>query len=354
MDFFSIPAVSMAISIVICWALFGVACSMIHETVVRTSAERGRFLKSYLLRQLDDSANDINWGLELYRQGTISLLDQDVQRPTDNIDPSVFAASLVAAVAGSHLVRTKLQAFQQQLATNADANPAMQTLQATLSSIKDPTLYHFKAAILLLHPSEQLTLLSSVLANAELKASTADSSESLVYTHLVDGLNQWYQGLSVRLSTWYKKKTKRRLFWLGLLVALLLNVDSLQLFTYFNANPQARQAVIAYYERDSAYLNNLTHRIDSGTRDTSALTARDVDSLKTQAKTYIDKMKMLTGSAGLPIGFAYSVFREQQRPAFRFYLLKLLGIIVSAFAASLGGPFWFDLIKKAYSIKSKV
>ena len=73
MDLFSIPAVSILLSIVICWALFGIACSMIHEAIVRVRSERGHFMKKYLLQQQTDDANDLKWGLELYRQAPVAL-----------------------------------------------------------------------------------------------------------------------------------------------------------------------------------------------------------------------------------------------------------------------------------------
>jgi hypothetical protein len=216
MNFFSIPAVSILVSVVICWALFGLACSMIHESVVRIKAERGRFMKAYLLQQLADDANDINWGLELYRQAPVSLLSRDVRKPTDQIDPSVFAPALLSAVAGSNLVQTKLQTLQGQAAAgSAEAGK----LLAKLAPFENSTLRQFKAATLLLHPSDQVGLLSSLFADAELKASGSVAAEAEVYQHLLTGIEDWYHGLTDRLSLWYKKVTHRRLFWLGLLIA---------------------------------------------------------------------------------------------------------------------------------------
>ena len=85
MNFFSIPAVSIAISIVICWALFAILCSLVHEAMAQIKAERGRFMKYYLLKQFQDLPNGINWGETIYQQGNVSLLSRDERKP------SVFA-----------------------------------------------------------------------------------------------------------------------------------------------------------------------------------------------------------------------------------------------------------------------
>jgi hypothetical protein len=42
MNFFSIPAVSMAISIVICWALFAILCSLVHEAMAQDLGRTGQ------------------------------------------------------------------------------------------------------------------------------------------------------------------------------------------------------------------------------------------------------------------------------------------------------------------------
>lgn len=335
MDFFSIPTISNLTSIVICWALFSLACSGIHEAMVRIKAERGRFMKTYILQQLDDAANDINWGLELYRQGPVALLSRDVRKPTDQIDPDIFATTLLSAVANSNLVLNKLQTLQTRAAEGSAEAGALLT---QLTDIAHPTLRHFKAATLLLHPSDQVGLFSSLMANAELKAS---SEGPAIYDNVINGLKEWYGGLTDRLSLWYKKATHRRLFWLGLVIAVVVNVDSVRLFEVFNANPQAKTAIIEAYHRDSAYLNRLAQQ-----------PAGSDSMVFRQWQGYTNQIHALADSTGLPVGFSYSVFKSPPTTR-QDWMLKVLGLLISAFAASLGAPFWFDVVNKALSLKPK-
>ena len=59
MDFSTIPILPTAISIVICWALFAILCSLLHEAIAQLKAERGRFMKKYLFQQLQDLPNGV-------------------------------------------------------------------------------------------------------------------------------------------------------------------------------------------------------------------------------------------------------------------------------------------------------
>lgn len=374
MNFFSIPAVSIAISIVICWALFAILCSLIHEAMAQIKAERGRFMKYYLLKQFQDLPNGINWGEAIYQQGNVSLLSRDERKPSNDIDPSIFAKAIIAAVANSHAVNARLQELEgfvnkgekQTLPSEIVKKEARSTVLEEMKHFKNPVLYKFNAAVGLLLPSEQVSMFSSALSNAVSQASRTNNviNEQEVYQHLVEHLQSWYVELSQRLSLWYKKKTKARLFWLGAILALVLNVDSIQLFGLFNRNPAQRQAVMGFYQENQAYLEKLAKSIDSlGIKRDSLRTDSigqqqqagniSLDSLRKLAAVYTGKLDSLQKASDLPIGYRYSVFRNKLPPAgyFKYFLLKLIGILISGFAACFGAPFWFDLLRKAYSYK---
>ena len=60
MEFSSITILTTALSIVICRALFPMACSFIREAFAQMKAERGYFMKEDVYKQLQDLSNDIN------------------------------------------------------------------------------------------------------------------------------------------------------------------------------------------------------------------------------------------------------------------------------------------------------
>ena len=343
MNLFSIPMVATAIAIIISWALFAIFCSMIQEAVAQVRAERGHFMQQWLFKQLEDKPNGVNWAALLYTHGTINLLSRTANKPTNDIAPRLFAETLVEVVGNAPPVQTKIPALQQQQALSA----------ATV--YRQPILYNFKAATQVLKPSDMVSFFNQAVNTASLKAgkdTTGALNEAEVYNNLVEHIENWYTEFSERLSLWYKKKTRQRLFILGVLVALIINVDSIQLFSFYNKNPDARSAAMNYYQKNGDALTSLANRMSDSNK------IKQPDSLLYLASTFHQSMDSLQAAANLPIGYQYSVLAKW-KPALKNWdknswakaWWKLLGILISGFAASVGAPFWFDVLKKAYSSK---
>jgi hypothetical protein len=62
-------------------------------------------------------------------------------------------------------------------------------------------------------------------------------------------LEAWYDGAMDRASGWFKRRTQGRLFAIGLLVALVGNVNSVTIGQYLAINQEARQAVVELAEQ---------------------------------------------------------------------------------------------------------
>ena len=158
---------------------------------------------------------------------------------------------------------------------------------------------------------------------------------------------------------------------LGSLLALLLKVDSFELWEHFSDSPASRQVMMDYYEANAERLNNLARTGDTTVGHTAML------------KSYAKEMDSLSRAAALPIGWEHSVFHKNTwkkaakekgkykntgedqsiwsriwSSILRFFwgvgivLSKLPGYLLSGFAASAGAPFWFDLLRRAYSSKT--
>src|SRR5689334_14495244 len=111
----SLPIIPTAIAIVISWALFALFCSFVHEAVAQAKAERGRFMRKYLFKQLQDLPNGVNWASMLYLHGTIDLLSREANKPTNEIQPDVFAKTLIEVVGNAHIVQMQLPDLQRKL-----------------------------------------------------------------------------------------------------------------------------------------------------------------------------------------------------------------------------------------------
>jgi len=339
MNITAIPILGTAISIVIAWALFALFCSYLHEAVAQLKAERGRFLKKYLLQQLQDMPNDINWAAGVYVNGAVDLLSRAPGKPTNEISPKLFASTLIDVVGSSHMVQSIIQHQEGY-------DPAR----------PEPTaLQKFKEAIQVLRPSDVNDLFKQSLRDAEMKAnlqagSNADAAtiDTHVYNELAKNLELWYADFLDRVTLWYKKATRGRLFVLGAIVALVINVDSIQLFQHFNNIPTSQAAIIGFYEQNKAELEAAADSLkktglDTATFKKAGITINKIDSAVTNAK--------------LPVGTSHNIFYKLHTPgneatkAFPMFMLRIIGYLISGFAASFGAPFWFDLLKKVYTIK---
>jgi hypothetical protein len=180
-------------------------------------------------------------------------------------------------------------------------------------------------------------------------------------------LEAWFDGTMDRVSGWYKRETQLILLGLGLLIAIVMNVDSLGIIHELAKNNSVRQGLISRV--DAAYpnmkpgLNNLTEaelqKQLSGLSDIigwSRVTARVDREVAKQEQTLRDNAKLDTT---LDSDAKKKAWVEERLPSHGalwtwFILISIPGWILTALAVSLGAPFWFDLLNKLMVIRSTV
>jgi hypothetical protein len=354
MDFLSsIPFLSTAIAIIISWALFAILCSLAQEAVAQLIADRGRFMRKYILKQLQDYPNGVNWGSLLYLHGAVDLLSRATNQPTSHISPDLFAKTLVDVVGGAHLVQMQIQLVKE--------NAAKIEFVDQVNNYEHSVLYNFKAATQLLKPSDLLTFFQQSLKDAEMRANVNSSTdpdkqakEADVYKFLTENIEKWYADFSDRLSLWYKKHVRKRLLIIGILLGIFINVDSIQLFRFYNANPETRVAIINYYKENKERLDSLANTPDSvwkkrtqieTTGDKSIIRQVVTDTLYKATTDFIHSMDSLQKATNTPVGTKYNLF-VNYKMSFLEWFFKIAGILISGFAASFGAPFWFDVLRK--------
>ncbi len=136
---------------------------------------------------------------------------------------------------------------------------------------------------------------------------------------------------------------------------MVLNINSLTLFQYFANNPGARTALIAYYEKNKDQLEAIANKYDQSTGPHDTLTLKDIKTDVVVLKTQIDS---LVETNEIPIGWKHHPKKASTHTNTWWQnilngMLYLIGFVLTAFAASAGAPFWFELLKKAYTLKNK-
>jgi hypothetical protein len=146
-------------------------------------------------------------------------------------------------------------------------------------------------------------------------------------------IQTWFDSGMDRVSGQYKRRTHLWLFCIGVVLAAGLNVNAIAITDHLARNKALRESLVARASavtRDSLYVKKLS---DSTFR-------------LAEAKRANDELNALD----LPIGIER--YATPRNPA---DLVRMLGgILITAFAVTLGAPFWFDALNKMMVIRSTV
>jgi len=135
----------------------------------------------------------------------------------------------------------------------------------------------------------------------------------------------WYNSTMDRVSGWYKRRTQVILFCVGLIITGALNVDTVAIANRLASDPSLRSSLVATAQEYAK--GDASKTILGG-----------------QVQQNIDRLESL----GVPIGWKSFPQRGYG------WFLKIAGILASALAATLGAPFWFDILNRFVVIRSTI
>ena len=139
-------------------------------------------------------------------------------------------------------------------------------------------------------------------------------------------IEAWYDTGMDRVSGWYKRSTQWIIFGMSLFVVVALNINSVTILDYLYRSDTARAFIVATAEK----------------------AAGDSDFL---SRTY-DEAKRELQSMSLPIGWAegWGAPKRGDEPnsygLWNDFVGPIVGWLLTAFAATMGAPFWFDMLNK--------
>ena len=154
-------------------------------------------------------------------------------------------------------------------------------------------------------------------------------------------LEQWFDDSMQRVSGWYKRRTQVWLFVIGVVVALILNADTLTIVRQLQRDPSVREALVKQADAVVASANGLP-----------------LDSVQSRVKIGVDSITR----AGVGIGwdtvcsphrrfFAWMHGAAAPPNGCASVGASILGLLLTAIALSLGAPFWFDLLNKVANVR---
>ncbi len=203
------------------------------------------------------------------------------------------------------------------------------------------------------------TAATSALSAAvgELKSSTD------VVATAIDELEHLFDSTMDRASGWYKVNAQRIAFVIGLVLAVLLNVDTIHVGQELWQNEDLRAAAVgaagaflADAENQEQLRASCVAEVTGGAPAATGDAAPGLDAAtweKIRACTARESQAVLTALAevGYPIGWFNGEEGRLQLRSGQSWPEAPIGILLTALALSLGASFWFDLLGKFMKVR---
>ena len=317
-----------ALALGVIYFLFSNLVSILNEVRSGLIESRQKMLKAGIYDALNDVKNTA-FGHLVY---THPLLDYYRKTPDDSLNyiPSdTFAKSLISSIQRyASLVVDPKGRTNTAVPGEPDEN--------NLASVTNAEEY--LQLIKKLNPSDKRILLESFALNAK---EIGEVEKNII---------NWFNGLMVQKTQWYKSKQRMPMFIIALIAAIILNVDSFHIARYLSKH--SAQATAIAGNADVLLKNYAKVAPTSESKDSLKLSLQNV----MEAKKQWDEMN-------LPVGWDFSV--KSTKTNFQEHVLAyagekadntnlfylILGWIFTAFLGSFGAPFWFDLLNNFVNIK---
>jgi hypothetical protein len=333
-----------AVGLALVFTLVALICSIITEWISAMLEKRGHLLWEGIENLVDTQLRSDICCHQLM-QGLVrkpTWFDRIVHRLTPHIDRSkpsyvpteMFVATLLD-ILGSRAATGTPDALGHLPTTFASLQAAIQEAQEVPPKVKQALL---------------------ALVN--------DAGGDLVKAKKYIG--DWFDAGMGRASGWYKRWSQLVLLAVSLVVALLLGVDSLAIAKRLWSDPILRDQVAEAAE-DFVNENQENPRLQPSAAPAGTVPASpQVPSAAELAEQKIDEIQIFRSqleALALPM-FPATALRGEYRqghsgveaPRFRMFgwwlWHHLFGFLLTGLAASLGAPFWFDVLNKIVNLRN--
>lgn len=291
------PALDVAIGLSFVYFVLSLVCSALNESVAAITARRAKFLRKGLRTLLAAEHGPPTGALkQLYDH---PLIKNMTQRP-----------ELLG-----HRLRKRYPSYL----------PSRTFAAALLDFPKDGEV----------KPDRSLADSIAAVENAQVRRALeallrSGDGDLGAFRHRIE---QWYDDAMERVSGWYRRRVQVWLWVFAILVSVLLNADTLMIGETLWTRPATRAAVVAAAQK----------AVDQGGTTESA------------SQQAVKRVKDLEAT-DLPLGWHFGKgskndARKVPGPL-TAWVAKLLGLLLTASALTLGAPFWFDALSRVARIRS--
>lgn len=157
-------------------------------------------------------------------------------------------------------------------------------------------------------------------------------------------LEKYYDELMERVSGAYKRLTRYLTIIIGFAIAFCFNVDTIQICNDLSSNPEKRLAIV-----NSAikFIDEHSSKFSESEDTTQVI---QLDSLYKNTVSMINSEIKQTNNL---MALGWPCDNNEDDEAINWWK-KILGLMITAFAISLGSEFWFDILKKLLKVRSAI
>jgi len=288
---FDFPAFDVALGLIFVFVILSLVCSAIVETISSVLAWRANYLRKGLLSLLGKGLmNDV------YRHPLVDPLVRS-SRGRRGYPSYLPSRTVVTALLNLDVKETTEQAA-------ATVDESLERLREAVQAIPVPRV------------KEALTAL---LAEADARTEDAAKKIELFRT----SVETWYDDTMARVSGWYRRRVQLVLWIVAIVVALLLNIDTVNIGRALWTDDAVRAAVVAQARQ-------------AAQEEEPGAVTENVEEL------------------AIPLGWTFDGDGSPQGlpSGWESWLGKAIGLVLTAAAVSLGAPFWFDLLGKVARLRS--
>jgi hypothetical protein len=167
-------------------------------------------------------------------------------------------------------------------------------------------------------------------------------------------IEHWFDGTMERVGGWYRRRTQGVLFLIGLVVAVVLNIDALNVMQHLTADKTLRSVVV---------------NAAAAAPDPAAGASTPAPARIAEARATLARIAMPVGWRSVPPTAAIARMTwvpqqlceddegascRRQPPDLSAWLAVLAGWLATAFAVTLGAPFWFDVLNRFMIVRSTI
>jgi hypothetical protein len=320
---FGSDTIEVVIGLVFIFFIMSLLCTTFTEWISRIFAMRAKNLKQGILKLLSDDDFLKNEFLEHPLVKTLSprdgfgdkLLKRFGRSPKDKPFPSNLPARTFSMV----ILETIKKAAGNKPTGNKDEG---------IRSLRDESLQMIESLEKGVEalPEEMKKVMSAFLDSAKTKVVRWEDAMVEFRT----SIEKWFDDSMDRVSGWYKRKTQVIVIISAFVFCFALNVDTFVIANSLYQDTTLREAVVAAAEA----------------RMEEPPPGEDTEINVEELRGELSDLKV-------PIGWSEVNGITNKIPGdFGGWVVKILGILFTALAVSLGASFWFDLLNKLVNLRA--